>query len=275
MNTCIFILTLNEENVVQQSLGSALATGLPTFLLDSGSVDATKNIALELGVQVYEHHQTGEYSAAVQRNFALKIARDKGYRRVFFLDADEIIPPSSRNKVGAILEKYSDYDVISVPLRYYLYGKFVRSHGYPNFHDRIITVDSLFRASVGEHIATKNKVYLDELYLIHFFNSRGMASLISKTARYAHYIGEEIFKYRRGENSEYFGKEDGNGPLKRFAARFLWARPFLRFGWNYFWKRGFLEGRSGLVMALHNAHLEYMIVIRVIELQRLADGKDL
>lgn len=275
MNTCIFILTLNEEKILHQCIESALTTDFPVYILDSGSDDSTLDIARNFGVKAIENIQSGRYSAAVQRNFALKIASQMGFDKVFFIDADEIIPPEVKGSIQSVLAKYHTYDVISIPLKYYLYETFVRSQGYPNYHDRIIRVDQKFFADVGEHIRTSNRVFVDQIFLKHFFNSRGIQQLVSKSARYANYIGEELFKYRNGDISEYYGKEDGNAALKRLAARFLWARPFLRFLWNYIWKRGFLEGRSGLILALHNAHLEFIIVIKYIELKRLSDEKRL
>ena len=275
MKLCFCILTLNEESQIQDCIDSTKLVPHHLFIIDSGSNDKTIQIIEKNEVDYYVNKQSSNYCAATQRNIGLKIAKEYGYSHVFFIDADERLNDSSIDFINNNINSLASYEVVSIPLKYFLYGTFVRSQGYPNWHDRIVSVDSKFCGSVGEHINTHSKIYVKELNLDHFFNSKGILRLSSNYSRYASYIGEELFNYRQGLDSDYYKKNDGNGALKRYASKLIWSRPFARFFWNYFWKRGFLEGKAGLILAIHNAYFELLIAIRYTELKRTKEGKGL
>lgn len=80
----VVMLTLNE----QQNLPKALASidgRAPVVIVDSGSSDATPQIAAAHGAELTTH---AFVDYASQRNFALSLVADR-FRWVFFLDADE------------------------------------------------------------------------------------------------------------------------------------------------------------------------------------------
>lgn len=82
----IVILTYNEEQRLGKCIQLAQKCTSEIIVLDSGSTDATLNIAEQLGAKVCVRPIAGDFAA--QRNFALsKTQADY----VFYLDADEFL----------------------------------------------------------------------------------------------------------------------------------------------------------------------------------------
>lgn len=98
----VAVLTLNEA----QRLGSCLrSAGFADQLvvIDSGSTDGTPERALALGAEVHSHADWQGF--AVQRTRALQHLRTD---YVFFLDADEEIPPALRAEIEAAVASNED-----------------------------------------------------------------------------------------------------------------------------------------------------------------------
>ena len=272
-DVAVCVLTLNEELNISACLKSVGLQYDEVHVVDSGSADATREIASIFTNHIYVRKQSGVYSAADQRNWALKnIESDKKW--ILFVDADELLDDDFSSCLSGV-DELSGIDVVCVPLVYRLHGRIVKSQGYPNCHDRVVRRDVVFNSAVGEHVNSDKKIYLEGAKILHNFNSLGVARFWEKQARYASYIGGELYLYRKNGVSRYYDKQDGNGGLKRFAAKIFWLRPLARFGYNYFYKKGFMEGRAGLVLALNNAFFEYLVIVASIEAARVDKGLEL
>lgn len=93
----IGILTKNEARLIEGCIKSALFAD-EVIVLDSGSTDATVQIAQELGAKTFVSDNWEGF--AVQRNRLLsKMTGDY----VFFLDADEVITPELRREIEGIV----------------------------------------------------------------------------------------------------------------------------------------------------------------------------
>lgn len=91
----IGILTMNEEQRIADCLRSA-AFADQVIVIDSGSKDRTIEIATSMGAEV---HQYADWQGfAVQRNRMLAHVRGE---YIFFLDADEVIPPGLQQEIRA------------------------------------------------------------------------------------------------------------------------------------------------------------------------------
>ena len=267
------VLTLNEENNISQCIKSIKKHFDQIYIVDSGSEDNTVEIAKSLNVNILENIQRGRFDASEQRNWLLK-KLENTHEWVFFIDADEMISEKFiMNYSNIILE--DSFDVISIPLLYFYHDQKIKSFGFPNWHDRIIRTNQKFISAVGEHINTKKKLFAKNLVLNHYFNSDGYVKFWEKQLRYSSFIGEQLYKYRNNQYSEYFNKLSGNSGLKKFAAKLFWLRPFLRFFYNYIYKRGFLEGKAGFIMSVNLFFFEYLILLSCIEYERKKQGKKL
>ncbi|MFL7011309.1 glycosyltransferase family 2 protein [Enterovibrio norvegicus] len=269
----VCILTLNEENNISKCIESVKCITNDIHVLDSGSEDNTRNIVISNNVKLYTNIQSGVYSAAVQRNWAIRNINSEA-KWILFVDADEVISERFVKSIIEVLDSV-DVDVISIPLIYYFHDKKIRSMGYPNWHDRIVRRHVSFSASVGEFVDTDKRKYVKEAVIKHEFNSLGMRRFFEKQARYAEYIGMQTNIYLEGGECEYFDKKDGNSKLKRSVVKLGLFRPLLRFIYQYFYKRGFTEGRSGFIVSLYMAIFELMVVVSSIEDNRNRSNKNL
>jgi glycosyltransferase involved in cell wall biosynthesis len=96
------ILTLNEEKRIASCIQSAQFAD-QILVIDSGSKDKTRDIAAALGAEVFEYADWQGF--AVQRNRVLQHARGE---YIFFLDADEEMPPAMQAEIETVLESGKD-----------------------------------------------------------------------------------------------------------------------------------------------------------------------
>ena len=112
----VCIIAKNEESRIEQCLASVKPCGFEIVVVDTGSTDRTKEIALRMGAKVFDFRWTGDFSAA--RNFSLSKA---SHNYVLVLDCDEYlieldldglteaVETHPRGSVGQILRKsYAD-----------------------------------------------------------------------------------------------------------------------------------------------------------------------
>jgi SAM-dependent methyltransferase len=272
----VVIPTLNEEIHISRAIETARRLGL-VIVVDCGSTDRTREIAAQMGADVIEHAWEG-YSA--QKNWALgRIAELADW--VFFLDADEWITEDLAKDIRNRLD--TGFDGLYVPRRNVFEGRVLRhAWWYPDYQLR------LFRPSHGrfedrlvhEHVIVDGPVGYLKSPLMHE-NRKGLDAFLSRHARYADLEAQEILKTRAGHASgQRHGRLLGSWPeRRRFVKTRVWYgmpfRPAIRFLWMYMVKRGFLDGRQGLVYCQLIAAYEAMIDARLLELERahLSDGQ--
>ena len=118
------------------------------MVVDCGSTDATTNLARARGAIVLHRDWDGW---AGQRTFAIDEASRRGYRWIFFVDADERVPPELASEATRVVEK-SDASHASgnttapvgfwVPRRNIIAGKWVRHAGWdPDYQLRLFRTD--------------------------------------------------------------------------------------------------------------------------------------
>ncbi len=88
------MIVKNEEAVLRRCLDSLTDIADEIIIVDTGSTDNTKNIALEYTCNVYDYKWTGDFAAA--RNFVASKAT-KEY--IYTADADEYLDEENREKV--------------------------------------------------------------------------------------------------------------------------------------------------------------------------------
>ena len=94
---CIGILAMNESRRIDACVASASFAD-QVLVIDSGSTDDTRDIAARAGAEVHLYDKWQGF--AEQRNRLLAHVRT---RYVFFLDADEVIPPELRDEILALI----------------------------------------------------------------------------------------------------------------------------------------------------------------------------
>lgn len=92
------LIARDEESVIARCLESAKSIADELIVVDTGSVDSTREIARNAGASVIDFPWVDDFSAA--RNTALEAAT---CRWILVLDADEYLPASSANAIRTLL----------------------------------------------------------------------------------------------------------------------------------------------------------------------------
>jgi glycosyltransferase involved in cell wall biosynthesis len=94
------MIVKNEEQYLPGCLDSVKGIADEIVVVDTGSSDATKNIAEEYGAKVYDFNWVDDFSAA--RNFALQKSTGNW---ILYLDADERLTESSVQELNEIIKR--------------------------------------------------------------------------------------------------------------------------------------------------------------------------
>jgi len=105
MKISLCMIVKDEETLLQQSLSRASQYVDEMIVVDTGSTDRTKEIALNCGAKVYDFPWCHDFSAA--RNFSLEKA---SMDWVLIIDADEIITDFRVESIRKVIE--TEYPVV-------------------------------------------------------------------------------------------------------------------------------------------------------------------
>lgn len=242
------ILTRNEARHIEACLNSVSWTHAQ-MVVDCGSTDATVDLARARGAIVLHRDWDGW---AGQRTFAINEAFRRGYRWIFFVDADERVPPELSTEATRVVEAsdaaHAAGDTTApvgfwVPRRNIIAGKWVRHAGWdPDYQLR------LFRTDRGRYDPARpvhELVLLDgpdahlEARLVHY-NYDDWQHFWIKQQRYARI--EAAARVSRGHR----------------------VRPhnFILQPWREFWRRyvtleGWRAGTHGIILAILLAIAEF------------------
>jgi glycosyltransferase involved in cell wall biosynthesis len=228
---CIGILTLNEERRIAKCIESASFAD-QIIVLDSGSTDATRDIAAQMGAEV--HLYADWQGFATQRNRMLPLVKCE---YLFFLDADEVIPTPLRREIQALVASGSRaawkvyWDQVA-------FGKaLTRMSKTAGGVKRLFRTDSIleFKGVVHEYAVLKDASIPTQVFksrLLHFSRDTVYESLL-KLAQYS-----QLGARRR----ELAGKR--GGVLRGLGSALT---NFVRF---YVFRRGFLCGPHGFLFCL-------------------------
>lgn len=230
MRLKVLVTTHDEEDNLPDCLAS-VAFADEIWVLDSFSGDRTVEIAREAGATVLQR----EYrSPADQKNWALDRMGD-GW--VLILDADERVPPELRREIETLLVS-PERDAYWIPRRNWFLGRLMRHGGWER--DGVVRLvrgpgNRYGEARVHERMECAGPVGRLSHPLDHH-SYRHWPDYLERMMRYSLSAGRQM--HERGEPSS--------------PARVL-LRPGARFLKMYLLRRGFLDGRHGLLLALVSA----------------------
>ena len=268
MGVSILILTKNEEPNIEACL-DALRGFDDIVVLDSLSTDRTQDMARARGARVVERPFD---NWAAHQNWAMEHI-DFRHPWVFYLDADERMTPELRAEIEAIAA-----DDRRAPVAYFcgrrnfFMGKWIRHAMPPGMIMRFFRPE---RIRFERLVNPVPKVDGPVGYLVHMFDhynfSKGLTEWFEKHNRYSLFEAMEGMKPRAasGGLGELFS---GDPFARRLALKELSfrmpLRPLLKFAWMYLVKLGFLDGRAGYTYCRLQAIYEYMIVVKMREIER-------
>lgn len=249
MPVSVVILTFNSEATIGATLESAQAVSDDIHVVDSYSTDRTLDIARAAGAQIVQH-EFNNYGA--QRNWAIAHLPFRNDWQLH-LDSDERLTPALAADI-AIATKASQSDGVVgyyIPRLVHFHGRALRHGGmYPIYHLR------LFRRGRGR---CEDRKY-DQHFLVDGSTARLenpmiddiRLSLSEWTARHNRWADAEVDEILNPSDAAIRGGAGDPVAEKRAAREFYYRRPmFLRalllFVYRYIWKRGFLDGREGMI----------------------------
>jgi len=245
----VAIITKNEAANLPGCLQS-IAFARQIVVVDSGSDDGTLEIARGFGCEVFSEPWKG---FGAQKQAAIDRCREPW---VLVLDADERIPPETQAAIRSVIAAgEGGAPGYSFPRKNFFQGRWIRHMGW--WPDRITR---LFRRGMGrmtearvhEAVTVNGPVVALDSPIVHCTESR-LSEILKKIDRYSTLAAEEAF--REGRRSSVWG---------------ALARAELTFLQNYVLRRGFLDGRQGLVLSVTDAVNKFFKYAKLSEMNRRA-----
>ncbi|MBC8094510.1 MAG: glycosyltransferase family 2 protein [Akkermansiaceae bacterium] len=269
----IIILTRNEEHDLPRCLKS-LDWCDDVHVLDSGSTDNTVAIAQAHGAAV---HVNRFESFGRQRNWALDHCQAR-HPWVLFLDADEVATVEFREAVEqAIADAPPDCAGYYCCWKLMFCGQWLRRcDSFPKWQFRLLRTGRARFTDFGhgqKEAAVNGDIgYLRTPYL-HYALSKGFRQWVTRHNQYSDLEATARLQARINWKAMFSRHASQRNPaLKPLVSR-LPAWPVWRFCWMYLAKRGFLEGRPGLIYCAGIAFYEFLIRAKMYELNAQTDAE--
>ena len=276
----VIILTLNEAQNLPDCLCSVAALGCEVFVVDSGSVDGTQQIARTAGAQVVEH-PFANYAA--QRNWAqdhLPLAGEW----VLHLDADERLTPELCVEICQLLDhanrqELAAYNGFMLSKRTIFMNRWIKHGGhYPSYHLR------LFRRASGrcetrlydQHFVVDGKCgrlqndYLDIL-------CTDLDTWLRRHMRWADLEARELLLPQESQSTSQVRADPFGNPIeqKRWLRNRLYHRAPLYWRAVFYWvyryvfRLGFLDGKAGFIFHfLQGLWFRLLVDIKLAQLRK-------
>lgn len=264
------ILTYNEEINLPNCINT-LDFVSDILVYDSFSTDKTVEIAVKMGAKVIQR-KFDNY--ANQRNSALKeISAESDW--ILMLDADELVTQELRAEILEVTKNKTDkVTLYHVRRKDYFQGKWIKhSSGYPTWFGRLIRNGRVrVEREINEEYHTDGiKGYLQN-HLLHYPFNKGLAHWFEKHNSYSSM--EAINTVNAVKNFPSIIKLLSSDPtLRRQAQKSLIMklplRPLIVFFLFYIIRGGFLDGRAGYTFCKLRKTYEWMISLKIRELNYL------
>lgn len=231
----VVVITKNEEQNIARCL-SSVKFASEIIVVDSGSSDATQNIAAAYGAQVIEEPWKG---FGLQKQSATNKA---SHDWVLSLDADEEVSHELQDELRAMFRREMKSEAYKIPRLSFHLGRWIRHGGwYPDYQIRLF----------NRHKAAWTPAALHEKV-----EAREVGTL---TAQIKHYVFKDL-AHQIEANNRYssLGAQEMQKKGKSFYLILLFVRPASKFIETYFWKRGFQDGLAGFIIAIGAAYSMFL-----------------
>ncbi len=266
----VLILTKNEEQDLPGCLAS-VAWSDDIHVYDSLSTDRTVEIAEAAGAKVTKRAFD---NWASHQNWGLANIPFKN-EWVFYIDADERMTPELVQAIQGALAQPADNVAFRVQRRDFFVGTWLKHVQASPFYMRLFKPGKMrYERLVNPISLADGPVGQVSGYLDHFPFSKGVGHWLERHNSYSRFEAQQIMANRKEHASFSLLKAFTSADFheKRFHQKELFyrlpARPLIKFFLLYILKRGFLDGIAGFRYAALQAIYEYMIVLKVDELER-------
>ena len=243
------LITLNEERNIADAIGSVKWAD-EVVVVDSGSVDRTREIAESLGARVIVNPWPG---FSDQKQFATDAASNDW---ILSLDADERVSTKLRDELLGIANGDLNRAGYRIPRLSYYMGRAIRHGGwYPDLQLRFFDR----RRGRWNGAVIHESVKMDDGSDIGRLQGELLHYSVKDAAEHQRMIAE---RYAPLGARKMFLEGKRTSPAKAVIASWF---AFLR---AYFLRLGFLDGFPGFCIAYFAAHHAFMKHLHLIELQK-------
>ncbi len=242
MKLSVILITKNESANLQACL-EGVKFASEWIVVDSGSTDDTVEIARRLGATVI---QTQDWPGfGLQKNRALDAATGEW---ILSLDADERITPQLADEILEVIHHPAASQAYEILRKGWYCGKFIHHGDWSK--DYVIRLFKKGSARFSEDRVHERLVVNGRTGRLHspmlHYSFMNFSQVLQKMDSYSSLSAQQ--KHAQG-------KKAGIGTA---LAHGIWA--FIR---CYFLKRGFLDGRHGLALAISNAQGSYYRYLKI------------
>ncbi|MCC6503789.1 MAG: glycosyltransferase family 2 protein, partial [Deltaproteobacteria bacterium] len=184
-----------------------------------------------------------------QKNMALSLAASTW---VFSIDADERVSPELASEIKSVVSEPA-FDAYRVKRKNIYRGRWVRRCGW--WPDEVLRLFKREKARFTDRAVHEAVEYA------------GPTGILENPLEHYSYNGARDF-IRRVERYSTLGAHQKSGRRKSAGALNILARTLLAFLRSYILKKGFLEGRTGLLIAFSTAEVtfyKYMLLSEINE----------
>lgn len=248
--SCIMIVKDEERNI--KACLDSLAWADEIIVVDSGSVDRTAEICAENPkVKLYQRPWKG---FGQQKNMALSLASSDW---VFSIDADERVSPELASEILGVVAKAS-FDAYAVKRKNIYRGAWVRRSGW--WPDEVLRLFKRDKAKFSDRIVHEALEY------------NGPSGVFQNPLEHHSYEAAGDF-IRRVDRYSSLGASQLHARGKKASTLNILARTVLAFIRSYILKKGFLEGRTGLLIAFSTAEVTFYKYMKLSEIDEKRPGK--
>lgn len=246
------IITYNEENNIGRCISSVLPIADEILVIDSFSSDKTEEIATSMGAKFIKNPFAGHIE---QKNFALNLS---SHEYILSLDADEALSNELLEQIQLIKNNFEFSGYRFNRLTNYN-GFWVRHCGwYPDTKLRLIKKGKALWGGENPHdilqMKGPEKIGFLKGDLLHY-SYDSISAHVEQTDKFTTIAARAAFK--QGKRSSVFK---------------IFTRPAFKFLRDYFFKRGFLDGRYGLIICSINS---LYALLKYAKLHALQSGKEI
>lgn len=244
----VVVITRDNADTLDRCL-AAVAWADEIVVLDSGSTDATPDIARRHGARV-ESHPFDDYGPQKQR--AIELA---SHDWILNLDADEVLSPGTREVIERALVAPREAG-FRLPRRERMFWTVQHRLSWRNAHLRLFDRRRARMNDVPVHAAVEADGPVRTLWRADFVND-GDADIATRVAKINRYSsGMVAHKLARGQ---------------RFAGARMVLYPPVFFVRQYLFKRYFLNGWAGFIAAATGAFYVFLKYAKLHEARRRRD----
>ena len=239
----VVLISLNEESNIARALDS-VSWAADVVVYDSGSTDATVDIAKKMGAKVIEGKWLG---------FGKTKKLASGHAKfdwVLSIDCDEELSPELAAEIAHKLPQLNETLAYRVPRLSNYLGRWIRYGGwYPDLQSKLF----------NRKFSNWNEAEIHEKV-----EAAGYENLV---ACLNHYVFKNIEAQVRTNNRySSLQAEDMHSKHRKFSWFHFFTKPLVKFVECYILKRGFLDGYAGFVIA---ANARYSVFLKWAKLREL------